>query len=123
MRDRDTTNAKEEFLDLIGRYTTIDNLYCCAIRLRGENKDVRAELTTGFTQEELTSFLSKIDVMYDSGYGGQRLFGNIWFKNGTWAERGEYDGSEWWEYHEYPAIPDNLNRIDKLRDKKLNEIL
>lgn len=116
-------NAKDEFLELISRHTTIENLFCCWIRLRADKKDVRAELTTGFTQEELKAFLSKIDLTYDAGYGGQRLFGNIWFKNGTWAERGEYDGSEWWEYHEYPNIPDNLNRIDKLRDEKLNKLI
>jgi len=23
-------------------------------------------------------------------------------------DRGEYDGSEWWEWHKYPQIPDEL---------------
>lgn len=123
VRDRENTNAREEFLDLIRRYTTIDNIYCCWIRLRAKNTDISVHLTTGFTKQELEEFLTSIDVMYDSGYGGQRLFGNIWFKNNTWAERGEYDGSEWWEYHEYPTIPENLNRIDKLREEKLDKLL
>jgi hypothetical protein len=26
----------------------------------------------------------------------------------VWAERGEYDGSEWWEIREYPEIPNDL---------------
>jgi len=45
---------------------------------------------------------------YDSGYGGQELFGTIWMKNGDWLERGEYDGSEWWEYKTCPEIPNEL---------------
>ena len=33
----------------------------------------------------------------------------IWLmEEGTWIERGEYDGSEWWEYRECPSIPDEL---------------
>ena len=42
------------------------------------------------------------DRDYDSGFGGQELFGTITFKDGTWLERGEYDGSEWWEYKTTP---------------------
>lgn len=42
---------------------------------------------------------------YDRGYGGQELFGTLWFSDGTWADRGEYDGSEWWEHRKRPAIP------------------
>lgn len=41
---------------------------------------------------------------YDSGYGAQevatdlKIVGKDW-----WMERGEYDGSEWWDYKEYPT--------------------
>ena len=45
---------------------------------------------------------------YDNSYGGQELFGMIWMKNGDWLERGEYDGSEWWEYKTCPEIPAEL---------------
>ena len=45
---------------------------------------------------------------YDNGHGGQELFGMIWIKNGDWIERGEYDGSEWWEYKTCPEVPDEL---------------
>ena len=34
--------------------------------------------------------------MYNSGFGGQELFGNVWFDDGTWLSREEYDGSEWY---------------------------
>jgi len=42
---------------------------------------------------------------YDSGFGSQNLYGTIWFADGSWATRGEYDGSEWWDHHTPPAFP------------------
>lgn len=49
---------------------------------------------------------------YDSGYGGQELFGCVWMDNGEWITRGEYDGSEWWDYHRIPEIPNKM-KLDK----------
>jgi hypothetical protein len=46
------------------------------------------------------------DVDYDSGYGGQELFGVVVFKDNTWLERFEYDGSEYWDYKETPKRGD-----------------
>lgn len=54
----------------------------------------------------LPEVLPLLDFEYDNGYGGQELFGNIWYTDGTWSERGEYDGSEWWEHKVCPAIPE-----------------
>lgn len=54
----------------------------------------------------LSDVLPLLDFDYNNGYGGQELFGNIWYADGTWSERGEYDGSEWWEYKKCPDIPD-----------------
>ena len=36
------------------------------------------------------------------------LKGTVWFKDNTWAGRGEYDGAEWWEIHALPEIPKEL---------------
>ena len=58
-----------------------------------------------------------------SGYGGQELFGTIWYEDGTWSDRGEYDGSEWWNYNKCPDIPDDVKRLDKERDQKINKII
>lgn len=56
------------------------------------------------TEQEELEFLEALDSMdYDNGYGSQHLFGTIVFKDGTWLERGEYDGSEWWEYRKLPT--------------------
>ena len=120
-------NAKGEFLNHIS-----DRVVLCAQIQKGDVYDDSPlpqifvpvfNLTTGWTNEDWNKFLSDLDFEYDSGYGGQNLFGTIWYVDGTWSERGEYDGSEWWEYHQCPNIPGELNRIDKVRDKKLNQIL
>jgi len=46
------------------------------------------------------------NIDYDSGFGSQEIpqelvvVGVDW-----WLERHEYDGSEWWEFKEYPTMP------------------
>lgn len=50
----------------------------------------------------LEEVIPLLDFEYDIGYGGQELFGYIWYDDGTWSSRGEYDGSEWWEYIKCP---------------------
>ena len=51
---------------------------------------------------ELEEVLPLLDFDYNNGYGWQELFGYIWYTDGTWSERGEYDGFEWWEYKKRP---------------------
>lgn len=43
---------------------------------------------------------------FDSSYGTQELFGVIWYNDGSWSERAEYDGSEWWAYKYVPSFDD-----------------
>lgn len=39
-------------------------------------------------------------INYNPGYGLECIKPvEIYFKDGCWFSRGEYDGSEWWEYH------------------------
>tara|TARA_Y100000310_G_scaffold280897_1_gene300956 strand:+ start:1085 stop:1372 length:288 start_codon:yes stop_codon:yes gene_type:complete len=86
-------NAKKELLEeiegkeveyvKIGKYIDYDEL----------------EIIEGSLEE----VLPRLDYDYDSGYGGQRLFGFIWYKDGSWSERGEYDGSEWWTHKTPPS--------------------
>lgn len=55
------------------------------------------------TKEDEIRFLETLkEINYDNGYGIQELFGTIVFKDGTWLDRGEYDGSEWWQSHKLP---------------------
>lgn len=52
------------------------------------------------------NFSALADFEYDPGYGGAevamdlKIVGNDW-----WLERGEYGGSEWWEFKTLPAQP------------------
>ena len=67
------------------------------------------DLREGHSIGEYEEFLHRLDFQYDNGYGGQQVYGLVWLKEeSTWRERGEYDGSEWWEYKKCPKIPDEL---------------
>jgi len=50
----------------------------------------------------LNKILPLLDFDYNDGFGGQELYGYIWYKDGTWSDRGEYDGSEWWQHQTRP---------------------
>ena len=60
--------------------------------------------------KELFETLAK-DTNYDPGYGRAEIvedlliIGDHW-----WLSRGEYDGKEWWNYHEKPQT--DLPRIE-----------
>lgn len=85
----------------------------------GDSK-VNIRLFPGYTIEDLESFLSAMEFEYDSGYGGQNLYGIIWMQDGTWLTRGEYDGSEWWDWHRLPKLPIEFQRalnIEKVINK------
>lgn len=112
------TNAKREFLKEINDNGGINNLQCVDIILNGAHI-----LTTEFTEDEYDEFLKGLDVEYDSGYGSKNLYGYIWYKDGTWSSRSEYDGSEWWAFNIRPTIPEQVRRLDREREKKLNNIL
>ena len=51
---------------------------------------------------------------YDCGFGGQEvesslvIVGHDW-----WIERGEYDGSEWWEFKTSPIKNTNLEQLNQ----------
>ena len=114
-------NAKEEMIE---RLNSLKNIYgadiiCANIThttyesyfTQDDQEDVETPAITlkkGHTEAEFDEFLSKLDFEYDAGYGTQYVFGYVWLTNGVWMERGEYDGSEWWEWHKYPQIPDEL---------------
>ena len=59
---------------------------------------------------KLEEVLPLLDFEYDDGFGMQELFGYIWYTDGTWSERVEYDGSEWWKYKK-----DLLGNIDIIK--------
>lgn len=51
-------------------------------------------------------FARLADIDYDSGYGGNEISGGLVVVGADWwLERGEYDGSEWWEFKKLPEAP------------------
>ena len=102
------TNAKTELLEHLENKPKVK----CAKLLTGYEWDEEYQtlylLKCNYTNEDWENFLKSIDFNYNSGYGRQELFGTLWFEDGTWLERGEYDGSEWWEYKKTPEIPDQI---------------
>jgi hypothetical protein len=107
-------NAKQE---LISHLLRIDKkMICATISKSIWNFDEKEEessvnefnLKMIYSAEDYDKFLSDLDFEYDNGYGLQELYGTVWFSDGVWMERGEYDGSEWWEIHTYPKIPVEL---------------
>ena len=92
-------NAKEEFVSDVLTRGTIE---CAEL----EFGDKTLVLKCNYTPEELELFLNQLDFSYDEDYGGQYLDGTVWMvDDGAWFTRGEYDGSEWWEFNIRPAIP------------------
>jgi hypothetical protein len=52
------------------------------------------------------------DETYDTGYGAQKVASDlvIVFKDNSWLERLEYDGSEWWGFRKCPVVPHSSMR-------------
>ena len=87
------TNAREEFLEHIGNR----EVEFVSIAVRRGYRDAPVQI-----KGTLADVLPLLDFEYSSGYGGQELYGYIWYKDGTWSDRGEYDGSEWWQHQRRP---------------------
>ena len=86
-------NAKEELLDHIGNRAVI------WVRIWFDGWLKKDDIAG-----PLPSVIGQLDFEYDNGFGCQELFGYIWYDGGTWSERGEYDGAEWWEYKQCPPM-------------------
>ena len=100
-------NAKAEYLEHIkGK-----DVLCASLRFEEWDDITRLfELKQNHTEQELETFLGMLDFEYDNGYGRQQLFGYIWYKDGTWSQRGKYIVSEWWEHMQVPEIPEELKQ-------------
>lgn len=108
-------NAKEEFLEEVKRKKVL----CVWLTYNKYNKDIKEfNLPVKYTTRLYKEFLDLLDFNYDHSYGSQELQGIIWYIDGTWSERGEYDGSEWWEYKKTPNIPNDLLYLVKDKNEK-----
>jgi hypothetical protein len=96
------SNAKKELLEAVKDTAKIK---CASITYEGWKNEVSKKvLKLNHTNDEYNEFLNSLDFEYDSGYGGQELYGTVWLEDDTWLSRGEYDGSEWWEHNVLPTI-------------------
>lgn len=104
-------NAKNEFLRHVEDKPKVKCAYMANFDFDYSYRSDDAEswsLKLNYTEDDFNKFISSIDFEYHDGYGGQELFGTIWYEGGTFSSRGEYDGSEWWDYWKCPSIPDEL---------------
>lgn len=101
-------NARDEFT---GFTEDLPDIRCAEVKVSRHCEDpkVVATLCENYGPWEVKKFLDALDFMYDDGYGSQKLFGTIWFLDGSWADRHEYDGAEWWVHRKLPKIPVYLN--------------
>ena len=99
-------NAKLEFIKEV---TNNPRVLCVYIEKEIDfNDSTKFLLKVGYSDDEYNRFLDSLNFEYDNGFGGQELYGKIWYVDGSWSERKEYDGSEWWETKFTPKIPNEL---------------
>ena len=64
------------------------------------------------------NFKKYADFTYNEGFGGNEISIDLKIVGKDfWLERGEYDGSEWWEFKTMPSIEDK-EYIDTEKDVK-----
>ncbi len=100
-------NARQEFLEFVKDKPRVVCAKLEDVYYASDDEGEEWTLYEGYIDGDYERFLESIDFNYDDGYGSQHLGGTIWFEDGTFADRGEYDGSEWWEYHKAPEKPHN----------------
>ena len=120
-------NAKIEFLDTTRSFKVI----AADISFNGWDHDDDDYINCSFKLKPLYNsndydkFLKFLDREYDNGFGGQQLYGIIYCEKGVWMDRGEYDGSEWWDINKYPDLIKSFDESDVIkyeRREKLNNI-
>jgi hypothetical protein len=108
-------SAKEEILSVCSR-----DMFKCAYVTYTKNIPHKVfVLKENHTEADLNDFLEDLDFEYDNGYGEQYLFGNVWLKDGSWLDRGEYDGCEWWAVRSTPKIPHKCLEVDIKEENKI----
>lgn len=74
---------------------------------------IKVVLRANYDSEQFDAFRKAMDFDYDNGYGSQEIDGQVMLCDGTWLERREYDGSEWWAHCYPPSIPDECKPVEE----------
>lgn len=98
-------NAKEELLEHLQEVCS-ESKQVLWVRVVQGDEDFRDASEIKKAEGFLFDVTDSLNFEYDAGYGTQELFGTIWFSDGTYSDRGEYDGSEWWRHHACPDLPE-----------------
>ena len=88
------TNARQELLTILDNIDKTPSDISWMLVYTADYSDISEAFTS----------IDQLDFTYDSGYGTQKLFGVVFFNDNTWLDRGEYDGSEWWDYITTPTL-------------------
>ena len=116
-------NLYKELVDTLSynNKTVDDILYIMLTDSKAEQKYYKPE-----------KFLKRAkNINYDNGYGQEEIRTNltIVLKNGDFIIRGEYDGSEWFEYMKLPKtdveledLPDSVNLDYCNRESKVSPL-
>lgn len=111
------TNLLAETKEILAQSgKTVADVRWVGLRKRGwRNSESDKRLPVG----SWADFEKFADFDYDSGYGGNEVAGGlVVVGDDWWLERGEYDGSEWWEFKRLPARPSD---VTELRGSDLKE--
>lgn len=66
------------------------------------------------------NFKEHADEDYDSGFGAAHVAQDLIIAGDDWwMTRGEYDGSEWWDFHRKPQLPENFTHFTKFVGSKM----
>lgn len=108
----DPRNAKAEFIKEVEGKAVL----CADITYEFYDKEQKKfiekehHLPYAHSPAAYNTFLQSLDFVYNAGFGGQELYGIIWYADGTWSERYSYDGEEEWRHCHIPVIPEYLKK-------------
>lgn len=73
----------------------------------------------------IDDFWNSKPQFYSAGYGWQEVAPDfkVAFKDHSWIQREEYDGSEWWEYYHYPEMPLRIESVNNFIAKHYEQSL
>lgn len=111
-------NLLEETIQCLEKHNKSEKDVTYVLGKREDETDYWTELKFMTSWELFKEIANNTD--YDNGFGGNYISMGLKIVGKTfWLERGEYDGSEWWEYKEFPNLEDYEYTQDELEIKKI----
>jgi hypothetical protein len=101
-------NAKDELIEFIDDVPSLVIAAVVRYHHNGDDENTPNVEALYGKDHSWQEFQRKMNFTYDNGFGSQKLFGVIWFEDGTYADRSEYDGAEEWLHRFPPEIPPEL---------------